>query len=343
MALPPPDTILPAWLLLPTVVAAAQIVTASAAAGLNLYATIAALGIASATGLTAPLPAGMSGLENWLVIGSALVLLALDFVVDREPVFVGVWNVVHALIKPAAAALICVAAMAGAAPGPRFAACLLAAIVTLAAHGLRFGVRVGRRLPAMPTGGARWTALEVAVAVGIVVVARLFPFYATVLAAVIVLVLFVAAVGRPLRAFRLALSLQRARSRAFLGGAGWLELRDLPRVARRALPDRPPAARPPRAVRAAAIDVPGVPRFCRGWMLVDDDGALFLRRHLIGVAPAELDGAGLEEEGTGPWGSAIRVGPDARLMLYCDGPAFARVQRAAGLVEPALPPRVTVA
>ena len=68
-----------------SLILAGQLLGTAFACGLNLYATIALLGIASRAGWITNLPPGMTGLEHGLVIGSAAALYIVEFAVDRVP------------------------------------------------------------------------------------------------------------------------------------------------------------------------------------------------------------------------------------------------------------------
>ena len=60
------------------------LIATSFAAGLNVYATVATLGILARTDVLT-LPSPLSGLRSPYVIGAALVLFALEFVADKIP------------------------------------------------------------------------------------------------------------------------------------------------------------------------------------------------------------------------------------------------------------------
>ncbi len=63
---------------------AALIVAISFAAGLNVYATVATLGLLAHYSLL-ELPPGLHLLNNWWVIGAALALFAIEFFADKSP------------------------------------------------------------------------------------------------------------------------------------------------------------------------------------------------------------------------------------------------------------------
>jgi hypothetical protein len=62
-----------------------QLLAIAFACGLNLYATVALLGLASRLGWMSGLPPGLRGLENGFVIGSAALLYLFEFVIDKVP------------------------------------------------------------------------------------------------------------------------------------------------------------------------------------------------------------------------------------------------------------------
>ena len=82
----------------------------SFAAGINLYATVAILGLASRYGWVA-LPPQYQVFDNNWIIGGALVLYVVEFVADKIPWVDSVWDAVHTVIRPIGGALIAVATL----------------------------------------------------------------------------------------------------------------------------------------------------------------------------------------------------------------------------------------
>ena len=70
----------------------------SFAAGLNVYATVATLGLLSRAGLIA-LPSSLDVLRSWWIIGVALALFGLEFFADKVPAFDLIWNALHTFIR----------------------------------------------------------------------------------------------------------------------------------------------------------------------------------------------------------------------------------------------------
>jgi hypothetical protein len=121
---------------------AGQLLAIAFACGLNLYATVAILALASRLGLVAALPHGMIGLENGLVIGIAAGLVVIEFVVDRIPVIGIAWEAVHTLIRPATAGMLAAIALSTATVDVQIAGASAAALMTLAAHASKVGNRL---------------------------------------------------------------------------------------------------------------------------------------------------------------------------------------------------------
>src|SRR6476619_2861243 len=87
----------------------------SFAAGLNLYATVAILGLASRYGWVA-LPPQYQVFDNNWIIGGALVLYVIEFVADKIPWIDSVWDAVHTVIRPIGGALIAVQVLGQSSP-----------------------------------------------------------------------------------------------------------------------------------------------------------------------------------------------------------------------------------
>ena len=77
----------------------------SFAAGINLYATVALIGLASRFGWVV-LPGEYAMFDHDWVIGTAIVLYCVEFVADKVPWVDSLWDSVHTFIRiPAGAAL----------------------------------------------------------------------------------------------------------------------------------------------------------------------------------------------------------------------------------------------
>jgi hypothetical protein len=78
---------------------------ASWVSGINLYATVATLGLLGRFA-NLKLPGELDVVTNWWVIGVALFLFVIEFVADKIQVVDSIWDVIHTFIRiPAGAVL----------------------------------------------------------------------------------------------------------------------------------------------------------------------------------------------------------------------------------------------
>jgi hypothetical protein len=108
--------------------------------GLNLYATVATLGLLQRFGVL-HLPPGLQILSHPWVLAIAVALYLLEFFADKIPYFDTFWDALHTFIRPPAAALLTFAAAGGAPPEWRWGAALLAGGVALTSHGTKASAR----------------------------------------------------------------------------------------------------------------------------------------------------------------------------------------------------------
>lgn len=123
--------------------------------GLNLYATIAALGIAGNAGMI-QLPPDLLVLTNPLVIGVACMMYAVEFFADKIPLVDSGWDVLHTFIRIPAGAILAARAVGDTSPALELAALLAGGTVALAAHGTKATVRLA--VNASPEPFSNWAA-----------------------------------------------------------------------------------------------------------------------------------------------------------------------------------------
>src|SRR5579864_1188144 len=92
--------------------------------GLNIYATVATLGLLQRFGLV-HLPPALQVLSHPWVLGIAIALYAVEFLADKIPYVDTVWDAVHTFIRPPAAALLAYSATLDSPPEWRWGAALL--------------------------------------------------------------------------------------------------------------------------------------------------------------------------------------------------------------------------
>jgi hypothetical protein len=318
-----------------------QLLGTAFACGLNLYATIALLGIAGRLEWVAGLPPGMRGLENGIVIGAAAALFLAEFVVDRIPVLDTVWEAVHTIIRPAAAGLLALLALQGAPLHLQLGVAAAAALTALAAHGTKAGLRLilatrraTRRARAESVRGTTLlrsglSLLEDVAAVGLVLASLLYPGIAvSVLAASLLLLLL--AGPRLWRAAFLGLFAVVARLRGFFGDRGWRPTGQMPRHLRGAVAPTPLGCGPARAVRATVSGLPGTGAYRHGWLVFAPEGPSFVYRANFRTRSTPVPKAGLVELRTGILSDALELrtnggGRAGNFTIYLlkDGPPAA--------------------
>lgn len=122
--------------------------------GLNLYATIVTLGLLQRFGVI-HLPQQLQVLAHPWVLGIAIALYVLEFLADKIPFVDTVWDAIHTVIRPPAAALLAYGAAGAAPPEWRWGAALLAGGVALTSHGTKASARAAAN--ASPEPFSNWT------------------------------------------------------------------------------------------------------------------------------------------------------------------------------------------
>lgn len=113
----------------------------SFAAGVNLYATVAILGLASRYGWVA-LPPEYQVFDSTWIIGGALFLYIVEFFADKIPWLDTAWDAVHTAVRPLGGAFIAVTTLGEASPAAQVAAALLGGSVAASSHFTKAGTRV---------------------------------------------------------------------------------------------------------------------------------------------------------------------------------------------------------
>jgi Domain of unknown function (DUF4126) len=179
---------------------AALAIATSFAAGVNVYATVATLGLLAHADVV-DLPASLGLLANWWVIGAAGALFLIEFVADKVPFFDVVWNALQTFVRVPVAAALAYAATSRLSPPEQLATAALGAFVAFVAHGGKMAARVAVTPSPEPFSNAALSVGEDALAVGLTWFATRYPLLAAAIAIVLV-VAVVAVVQRVVRAMR---------------------------------------------------------------------------------------------------------------------------------------------
>ena len=158
------------------------IVAVSFAAGLNVYATVATLGLLAHAGLL-DLPAGLLVISSWWVIVASGALFAVEFVADKIPVFDLFWNALHTFVRVPVAALIAYGATAQLSAEKQLLAALAGGAIALAAHGGKTAARVAVTPSPEPVSNFALSATEDTLAVFLTWLATQHPIAAGVIVA----------------------------------------------------------------------------------------------------------------------------------------------------------------
>lgn len=160
----------------------------SFAAGINLYATIAILGLASRFEWVKLPPQFAVFDSNW-VIGIAIACYAIEFVADKVPWVDTIWDAVHTAIRPIGGAFIAVTTLGESSPGAQAAAALLGGGVAAATHVTKASTRVAANTSPEPVSNWFLSLGEDVFVVGLSTLALAFPIVAGTVAAVLLVVI----------------------------------------------------------------------------------------------------------------------------------------------------------
>lgn len=180
--------------------------------GINLYATVAVLGLLAHFKL-AELPGGLHVLDNWIIIGVALFLYVVEFVADKIPYVDSVWDAVHTFIRVPAGAVLAAAATAGISTEVQVIAFLLGGGLALSTHGTKASLRAGANLSPEPVSNWALSLVEDVIAIGAAILAILSPVVILLVIAVFLLI-FAWILPKVVRRLRRMIGVVRA----FLGG-----------------------------------------------------------------------------------------------------------------------------
>jgi Domain of unknown function (DUF4126) len=174
----------------------------SFAAGINLYATVAIIGLATRYGWV-DLPPQYRVFDNNWIIGASIAMYVVEFVADKVPWVDSLWDAVHTVIRPLGGALIAVATLGHAQPWVQVAAALLGAGLAASTHAAKAGTRAAANTSPEPFSNWTLSLAEDGFVIGLGLLALTHPIAAAVVV-VIALAVIVMGVRRLFRALRQA-------------------------------------------------------------------------------------------------------------------------------------------
>jgi hypothetical protein len=172
----------------------------SFAAGLNVYATVASLGLLARFNVLA-LPSSLDLLTSWWVIGICLALFVVEFFADKVPAFDLVWNALHTFVRIPVAAFLAYHATSALPPWEQFAATAAGSAIALAAHGGKIAARAAVTPSPEPFSNTALSLAEDGFVVFIIWFASKHPYWAgaIVVACLLVIIVLIRWVVRAMR------------------------------------------------------------------------------------------------------------------------------------------------
>ena len=168
----------------------ALLVAVSFAAGLNLYVTVALLGLLGRFHVL-QLPSGLSALGQTWVIALAIGLSVIEAFADKIPYVDLVWNAVHTFIRVPAAAILAYQASNTLSPGERALVTVLAAAIAGVAHTAKTSARVAVSTTPEPFTNVALSSTEDVAAAGITWVATVHPYIGAAIVGIALVVIIV--------------------------------------------------------------------------------------------------------------------------------------------------------
>jgi len=172
----------------------------SFAAGINLYATVAILGLASRYNWVS-LPPQYQAFDNDFIIATAIGLYVIEFIADKIPWFDSVWDTIHTVIRPLGGALIAVTTLGEASPTTEVLIGLMGGTLAAGTHFSKAGTRALANTSPEPFSNWILSLSEDGFVVMLGLIALKYPVIAAVVVAlgVVVIAMFAAILVRAIR------------------------------------------------------------------------------------------------------------------------------------------------
>ncbi len=180
------------WLHIPLPELFAVLAAIAFASGLNVYATVAALGLLARFGHV-PLPPALHVLASWPVIAASAALFVIEFFADKIPAFDLVWSALHTFVRVPVAALLAYGATRQLSPAQQLLAALLGAAIAFAAHGGKTALRAAVTPSPEPVSNITLSLAEDVLAVSLTWLATQHPYGAAAIVVVLLAVITVLA------------------------------------------------------------------------------------------------------------------------------------------------------
>ena len=172
----------------------------SFAAGINLYATVAILGLASRYQWVT-LPPQFKVFDHDIVIATAIVLYVVEFIADKIPWVDSIWDAIHTVVRPIGGALIAVATLGETSPAVEGMVALLGGSLAATTHFSKAGTRAVANASPEPFSNWVLSLAEDIFVVGLGILALKYPAAAAlvVIVCVILMIVFASWIIRAVR------------------------------------------------------------------------------------------------------------------------------------------------
>lgn len=162
----------------------------SLAAGVNLYATVAILGLSARYGWV-DLPSQFQAFNSDLVIGAAIVMYLIEFFADKIPFVDTVWDMIHTAIRPLGGAFIAVTTLGDASPTVEGLIALMGGAVATGGHLTKTSTRAAANTSPEPISNWSLSIGEDLFVVGLGYLALQYPVAALVVASILIVLILV--------------------------------------------------------------------------------------------------------------------------------------------------------
>jgi hypothetical protein len=156
----------------------------SFASGLNVYATVLALGLLDRYAVI-HLPSPLNVVSSTPVLAVAAVMYVVEFVADKIPYVDSVWDTIHTVIRPVGAAVLAYSAVGDVSPQWQILAALVGGSVALTAHTAKASTRAAANVSPEPFSNWILSFIEDAIAFGLVWISAAYPWLALTVVAVL--------------------------------------------------------------------------------------------------------------------------------------------------------------
>lgn len=167
---------------------AAFVLAVSFAGGLNIYLTVALLGLLARAGVLI-LPLSLHSVASWYVIVPCATLFGIEFFADKIPIFDLVWNALQTFVRVPIAALLAYGATTQLSPGMQLLTTFLGAAIALAAHSGKIAARAAVSHSPEPFSNIILSVGEDAFVVFLTWLATKHPYWSSILVLITLLII----------------------------------------------------------------------------------------------------------------------------------------------------------